>query len=379
MILRTTILLLVVLTGCQSLPEEPDLAPAHKDGRIEQVVYQGLLDQQLSNGLLESTPGANFVSTYDNALACLVFTFGGNYSAAAEILEFFRLRIDTELLTGPGGFGQFRDAAGIPLGSGPHRWLGDNAWLLLAVHVYQHTTGDDRFDRLASELELWIRSLQQPNGSLIGGYDAWSNPIPVISEGNLDAFHAVPGYDLFHTNLLQYLKNYRWDHSVKAFIADPANPSYRFALDLHSWGYGMLPGAKATLLDDADRFLTKATATVTGKSIRGYCFDEDRDVVWLEGTGQMALAFKLAGRGAMAEELLYAMEKTFFDLGTHPPGFPYASNQGTSFGAGPLWVGVDTQPALSGAAWYLLARGGHDIFKLGRGKPVPPADRFWRF
>jgi hypothetical protein len=58
-------------------------------------------------------------------------------------------------------------------------------------------------------------------------------------------------------------------------------------------------------------------------------------------------------------------------------GFPYASNIGTGFGSTPLWVGADTNIAISGGAWYVFATYGFNPFAVGRNKNVPEADRFW--
>jgi hypothetical protein len=42
-------------------------------------------------------------------------------------------------------------------------------------------------------------------------------------------------------------------------------------------------------LTTENRHLTTQKSTVTGKEIRGYCFDEDRDAVWFEGTELSAI------------------------------------------------------------------------------------------
>ena len=37
------------------------------------------------------------------------------------------------------------------------------------------------------------------------------------------------------------------------------------------------------------------TSTETGEQIDGYCFDEDQDVLWFEGTGQVSVMHWVAG------------------------------------------------------------------------------------
>ena len=128
----------------------------------------------------------------------------------------------------------------------------------------------------------------------------------------------------------------------------------------------------------AQRFLTTKTAT-NGAQVTGYCFDEDKDTVWPEGTGQMALAFGLAGMNTQKDFYLAEMEKILIvsTKYSNATGFPYASNPGTAYGSDPLWTGADTKIAISGGAWYLFAKGGFNPFEVERGKNVPVEDEFW--
>ena len=71
--------------------------------------------------------------------------------------------------------------------------MGDNAWLLIALNNYYSWIDTDRYDALKNELESWIRSLQDVDGGLIGGFNADGTEIGKITEGNIDAFNAVDG------------------------------------------------------------------------------------------------------------------------------------------------------------------------------------------
>lgn len=117
---------------------------------------------QYSNGLLPSTESSSTMSLYDNALAALVFTATGKYSKAESIFNFFNQRIGSELTTN-GGFYQFRSTDGTTSGD---RWLGDNAWLLIALNNYMAKVETTKYDKLKSTLEIWIRSLQDKDGGL---------------------------------------------------------------------------------------------------------------------------------------------------------------------------------------------------------------------
>lgn len=102
------------------------------------------------------------MSLYDNALAALVFTATGKYSKAESIFNFFNQRIGSELTTN-GGFYQFRNTDGTTSGD---RWLGDNAWLLIALNNYTAKVETTKYDKLKSTLEIWIRSMQDKDGGL---------------------------------------------------------------------------------------------------------------------------------------------------------------------------------------------------------------------
>ncbi len=363
----------------EDIAEEPEEIPEEVivDTNLE-AVYNWLIEIQMNNGLLESVEGSNFVSLYDNALAALAFIAREDYEKAAAIFDFFDSRIDVELLEGDGGLGQFRDAAGIPFDNAPKRWLGDNAWLLIALNNYHAATGSQRYSRLSAELENWIRSLQDTDGGLWGGYNADGTRIHKITEGILDAFNAVPGYDSFHENILQFLADERWDNNVQALIADPSDDRYRFALDLHAWGFAMLEDFPINSLTDAYRFLNSQTANVCGELVKGYCFDEDKDAVWLEGTGQMIVAFNEAGQIDKSLEFLTEMEKMFVSTTPEIAGIPYATNNsGTAFGLSPLWDTADNQAAVSSGTWYLFAKLGFNPFTIEKNKTIPAAMKFW--
>ncbi|MEK6152213.1 hypothetical protein WIW50_03095 [Flavobacteriaceae bacterium 3-367] len=352
----------------EEISEEPSPVVLRAQNWLAQI--------QQPNGLLESSENTNFVSLYDNALAALIFTSQGDLERAERIFDFFDLRREAELLQGHGGFFQFRDAAGE---NGNRSWMGDNVWLLIALNNYHTYTGNQRYSPLAQELETWIRSLQDEDGGLWGGYNADGTRIPKVTEGIITAFNAVAGYDAFHKNILAYLKQQRWDIEAKTLIASPETPAYNFALDLHSLGYSILKDFPEDVLLMADRYRTTQTATVTGEEISGYCFDEDKDVIWLEGTAQMAFAFQLAGMPSVSDELLAEIEKTFITSVSleASSGIPYTTNQGTTYGATRLWDHADLTPALSSNAWYLFTKLNFDPFELQREKEIPPSDKFW--
>ena len=342
-------------------------------------VYTWLTHMQQPNGLLPSSEGGKNISLYDNSLAALVFISYKDFAKAEKIFNFFNRRIRSEMLVQPGGFAQIRTIQGIPVDNQPRRWLGDNAWLLIAINNYHYQAGNNKYRKLARALSNWIISLQDVDGGLWGGYHADGTHIPKITEGNIDAFNAINGYTEFHQKLLNNLEKVRWDSKDELLIAWADNPPYKYALDLHPWSYCTFEDFPEAVLTKAGRYLNTQLSTVSKERVTGYCFDEDKDVVWLEGTGQMAVAFLKAGKELEAKNCISEMKKSIIESQLFPgcQGLPYTTNFASSYADDVLWEGVDTTPAVSSTAWYLFALGNFDPFELGYHKNIPTADKFW--
>ena len=354
------------------MPEIEDIETSEE----ELSVYYWIEQMQLQNGLMESAENTDFVSLYDNALAAMTFLASGDYKKAERIFDYFDERVEIELEYGTGGFYQFRD------NNGDNRrsiWLGDNAWLLVALNNYKAITGNDKYDHLRQKLELWIRSLQDHDGGLWGGYREDGTQFHKITEGILIAFEAVEGYDNFHKSILNFLKEQRWNSSDNLLIAWPENEQYYYALDLLPLAYLIFDDFPNTTLDEANRFHTQQVATVTAASVSGYSFDADRDVIWLEGTAQMGLAFQKAGQYNQQERLMQNLDKMAIsnDINSNAIGLPYASNPGSCYGAVQLWDHADKKAALSSSSWYLFNKMGYNPFDRIQPKQIPEADKFW--
>lgn len=342
-------------------------------------VYSWVCQMQMKNGLLKSSESGRYVSLYDNSLAAILYIENGDMAKAEKIFDFFLSKMESEFNVSPGGFGQLRTANGVPAENKPRRWLGDNAWLLIALNHYHHVAKSPKYQRMEQALTNWIISLQDVDGGLWGGFDGNGNWISKIAEGNVDAFNAISGYSSFHRNLLTYLKQARWDAKTKALIAWPQNAKYRYALDLHSWGYCVFEDFPEDVLTKAKIFLTTKRSSATGKLVRGYCFDEDKDVIWIEGTGQMAVAFNKAKKDKEAAYYLAEMEKCLVSSKLYKgcKGLPYVTNLGSSYADDELWRGADVNPALSSSIWYLFAKMRFDPLQLGYSKGIPASDKFW--
>jgi len=111
-----------------------------------------------------------------------------------------------------------------------------NAWLLIALNHYKTTYESSKYQSLSADLENWLRSMQNADGSISGGINTDGSLIPKVTEGILMAFNAVEGYDDFHKGILKFLNNNRWNTNLGLFISWPENPKYNYALDLHPLG-----------------------------------------------------------------------------------------------------------------------------------------------
>lgn len=351
-------------------------APVTSENPNSAAVYQWFSQMQLANGLVESTENGNIVSLYDNALAALVFIAKGDRLKAEKLFNFFNGRISSELDAGTGGFAQFRNADGIPNGA---RWMGDNCWLLIALNNYAAKYNSTAYSNLQNHLATWIRSLQNPNGSLNAGYDNNGLINIQVTEGMIDAYNAILGYDTFHQKLLAFLAQDRWVASNQLLLAYPNN-YYQYALDNFSWGYCAFQNfPNSTFSSSVTLFRTSKIATATGQNITGFCFDIDRDTVWFEGTGEMIVAYQKAGIVSQSSYYIAEMEKGLVNSSLYPnaKGIPYATNIGTGYGAGLLWSGADTKPCVSSSAWFLFGVLHFDPMAVGYSKNCPIADQFW--
>ncbi|MGB5378396.1 hypothetical protein [Muriicola sp.] len=339
-------------------------------------VFEWMGHMQTDNGLIESAENTNFVSLYDNALAALAFIANGDTARAELILDYFDQQLETEFYGNNGGFFQYREISGE---NGSRIWMGDNAWLLLAVNHYHEFTNSNKYQHLAYELENWLRSLQTEDGGLQGGINEDGTLIPKVTEGMITAFNAVRGFDDFHMGILKFLEEQRWDLTEKVLITKTQNPAYNYALDLYTLGYLILEDFPVDILTKATRFLNSQTATAQGKLVNGYCFDDDKDVVWLEGTAQMALAFKAAAQTGNAENIVLNIESTFIQSSGSETaiGIPYTTNHGTNFGATFLWDHTDIKPTISSSAWYLFVKQSFNPFQMEKNKGIPAEEKFW--
>ncbi len=348
---------------------------SQKSQVFEEAFVNWILDRQQSSGLMESTEISSFTSLYDNALTVIFFIQENKRENAEKILDYYSSIADYELPK-TGGFYQFRNSDG----SHPERvWMGDNAWLLIALNDYSNKYQSSKYEPLALKLDSWLRSLQMDNGALKGGTNPDGTEIPNVTEGMITAFHAVRGYDEFHQNILRFLDNNRWDADLGLLMAWPENPEYAYAMDVFSLSKLIFKDLHDDVLFLANRFINEQIATLSGEQLTGYCFDEDKEVIWMEGTAQMAVAFNSIQRFDLSEKIIENIEKTIIQSPNSgdAKGIPYTANFGTSYGESELWDHADITPALSSTLWYYFAKTGFNPLEGEQKTLIPEEDKFW--
>ena len=279
------------------------------------------------------------------------------------------------------------------------RFSGANAWLLMAINKYEEQFGDTlRYRGMATSLAAWLRSRLHPAGSdtqaVQGGINADDQELTFKSvEHNLDAYSALSyfGYlarDSISTGSAQrirrWLEGVTWEDHEGHFLRGENDKVA--TMDVNPWGILAL-GDTAWQGYDFTRGLDwalKNCRTVhpwEGKwdphrnligAVDGFDFNDDKDVVWVEGTESMALALHLAGKDSLADFFHKEMARLI------PPanngGRVYATNEGT--------IAADddsraaTYPSVAGTAWYIFSELKYNPFKIPREAHPDPNTKY---
>ncbi len=352
--------------------------------------YQWFIAQQRANrnrfifhnGLVPSHEGGNSAFTYDQALAVMVFTLCGDYDRAKLLLGFFQKTYDEQLLK-YGKFIGFCDAYSKEGVWGETWAAGPNAWILLAVTHYTYVTDDTRYLPLAEAIAEWLLSLQSFEGGIIGGYYGDGSPMAwMATEHNFDCYAALRDLGILTGNdkylksakdIKNWLENDPWDEKTGRFYMGRKKYNPNYATDLSSWAVLSLGRQYSGTLDFAvEKSMNRQLYKVNNVEVEGFDFGSsyenspfpDKDAVWLEGTGQMVLAFDRAGREDERNKYLKEIEKALTPSAVHKytAALPYATNEGTpAYGS---WMMQDKPVCVSSTAWYIFAKEGFNPFSM---------------
>ncbi len=311
------------------------------------TVYAWLIQQQQHTGLLGNEDGDTFSGLYANALAAMCYIHQSDIRRAERVFEFFDQQYVKEFAAAtPGGFHQFWDAKSGAVHPDSDRWVGDNAWLLIALNYYYYRVDRMRFNDLRAGLARWLTGLQDADGGVRSGFNK-DGPIRAKStEGNLDCYAALIEYPAARAKVRDWLQKQMWVESEGRFrMGSTVNES---ALDDTTWALGALGRDYAATLRFAEKTFGR-TDTVRGQAIRGVADFADKQRIWLEGTGEMVVAYQVAGESRMAQDLLAQMQRAMIPSAAHPGtwGLP-------CFTSNPTWETASTRIFIPAQAWYLF-------------------------
>src|SRR5882762_2425909 len=307
----------------------------------------GLIDKAPPSGPLflpsyptvESGPLQGAAYLYDNAVAAIALVGCGEQDKAYRIGSAILWAIDNDRTWHDG---RLRNAyaAGV-VANGPvklpgwwdntqNKWLedryqvgsdnGNMAWAMLALLSINDVSTGSRFRDGAARLGTWVAQWADTRGT--GGFTGGTfghEPTPEVrtwksTEHNTDLAAAF-GLLAIRTGdsrwrdmatAAEHFVNAMWDPACACFAAGTAEDGVTrnpiVALDAQVWPLTALPGA-------AKKFASAITTAEQRMSVdQGFSFGEDRDGVWTEGTGQMALLMELIGRTGKAKSLIAVIE-----------------------------------------------------------------------
>jgi hypothetical protein len=243
--------------------------------------------------------------------------------------------------------------------------------MLLALIHYKNVTGSTRYDLVINRLAAWLLTLQAADGAIQFGFNG-SNVLLTnkSTEHNMDCYAAFMAYYRLTNNnayltaanqVDAWLRNEMYISAERRFrVGERSDGSFNGdkALDTYSWAPVALSSFSAVLNTAVVDLSTGHVCDRTGIFVSGFDFSgppgqqPDRDAVWLEGTGQMALAFYSIGNVSLGDFYVQELEKAIFSTSVNGQGMTYATNGGTAYG-----FNMDSvNAAASSAAWYLFAK-----------------------
>ena len=224
-----------------------------------------LQDSQSSGLVPISEESTTFTTTYSNAMAAIAFTVEGKFERVRKIFNVFAVQPDPFPASGgEGGYQQFRDASdGSPdLNAHPNDfWIGDNAWLLVALKYYRYSTNDNQYDGLIQRLTDWFAYLESitPDPGIYAGFDKDGNlKEEKHPEGNIDVYGALKGLgaDVVRISIKDWIDANVWIPNGGCFKRGPSNQD-NLPTDHVSWGYMALGDQYKCILSFAEELTAR--------------------------------------------------------------------------------------------------------------------------
>lgn len=267
---------------------------------------------------------------------------------------------------------------------------GNHAWVMVALLALQRVTDDGDYLDGARRIASGVECFRQTSGTYrgyTGGLDAPESPEPrtrpwASAEHNLDlvaafrGLHEMTGSSLWLERAAhaRELVDALWDPAIACYRAGTLDPETlnrtpgQLPVDVQAWSVLALPQAH-------ERGVLACAEThhrTTDRGFSGMDFNDDRDGVWFEGTGQMAAAYAVAGRDAAAGPLRRELRRAqASDLFGPNGGLVAASRDGLTTGFGFRYY---RRGHVGATSWNVFAQLGFNPYyePAGPATPVPP-------
>lgn len=310
-------------------------------------IYEWLLHQQEHTGILGNQENEYFSGLYTNALAAICYIHEGDIARAERVFSLFNGRLDVAKAL-PGGFPQFWEANTGQPHLDSDRWIGDNAWLLIALNHHYYKTGKHTFAEMRQTIAEWLISLQDVDGEIKSGFNQDGLMYWKSTEGNLDCYAALIDYPAERNKIGRFLREEMWVPGEGRFrMGSTVSES---ALDCLSLGVAALGRDYSRALQYAEAaLLCQQISDATGNAVTGFCDFTTRDRIWLEGTGQMVVAYHVAGQEDGMQRFLGELDKAVMPSSRFAGtvGLPCHTNN-------PAWTTGSTTIFVPSQAWYLF-------------------------
>lgn len=362
-------------TTCAAIKSRVDAVPGREP------LFLRSYDGEAGRGEPQAPALKTAAFVYDQALAVIALVDCGALPQAARIGEALRraattdTRLRNAYRAGPLGAELLRngwwDAA-------QNRWVEDGyqagsatgnvAWAALALLALHQATHEANWLDAARGLGRWIvagQSDARGAGGFRGGVDGFDpTPTPLAWKSTEHALDLVAlfdwlgtvdrdgGWDAPAARAREFLRA-QWDERDGRFGigsgVDGVQPNRQTsALDVQLWSQ-LVPRAEPRW-QRALAYAERAHGVDCG-----FDFDADRDGVWLEGTAQAALAYRVRGERAASDRRLACVAREIA-----PDGYVYATREpriSTGLAADAYYFRL---PHLGATAWAALAaRGGN--------------------
>jgi hypothetical protein len=194
---------------------------------------------------------------------------------------------------------------------------GNNAWVAIALLGLYQRTGVPAYLDTACKIANFLHTFRRDSGTFQGFTGGVEEPEgsprlrPWASlEHNLDLYamftqlYRITGESRWKDDAdhARRFIDAMWDAERRCYLAGTTDPSNRntaagmLPLDVQPWSVLSLGGGHTKAIDCAE-----AHHLNDHEGFHGFDFNDDEDGVWFEGTAQMATAYALAQREAMAD------------------------------------------------------------------------------